>query len=70
MILKEVCVDNLSDAINAYKCGANRIEFCSYLDLDGLTPKINELLTLSNTIHSFPTRRSSDLVESIVKTIS
>ena len=50
MILKEVCVDNLNDAINAYKCGANRIEFCSYLDLDGLTPKINELLTLSNTI--------------------
>ena len=50
MILKEVCVDNLNDAINAYKCGANRIEFCSNLDHDGLTPKIDELLTLSNTI--------------------
>jgi len=50
MILKEVCVDNLNDAINAYKCGANRIEFCSNLDQDGLTPKIDELLTLSNTI--------------------
>jgi len=50
MILKEVCVDNLNDAINAYKCGANRIEFCSNLDQDGLTPKIDELLTLSNAI--------------------
>ena len=50
MILKEVCVDNLNDAINAYKCGANRIEFCSNLDQDGLTPKIDELLTLSKTI--------------------
>ena len=50
MILKEVCVDNINDAINAYECGANRIEFCSNLDHDGLTPKIDELLTLSNTI--------------------
>jgi copper homeostasis protein len=50
MILKEVCVDNLTDAIKAYKCGANRIEFCSNLDQDGLTPKMDELLALSNTI--------------------
>ena len=50
MILKEVCVDNLDDAFNAYKCGANRIEFCSNLDQDGLTPKVEELLALSNTI--------------------
>ena len=50
MILKEVCVDNLDDAFKAYKCGANRIEFCSNLDQDGLTPKVEELLALSNTI--------------------
>ena len=50
MIIKEVCVDNLDDAFNAYKCGANRIEFCSNLDQDGLTPKVEELLALSNTI--------------------
>ena len=37
-ILKEVCVDSLEDAINAEKNGANRIELCSRLDLDGLTP--------------------------------
>ena len=50
MTLKEVCADNLVDAINAYKCGANRIEFCSNLDQDGLTPKVEELLALSNTV--------------------
>tara|TARA_B100000768_G_scaffold181888_1_gene207164 strand:+ start:2484 stop:3107 length:624 start_codon:yes stop_codon:yes gene_type:complete len=37
-ILKEVCVDSFEDAINAEKNGANRIELCSRLDLDGLTP--------------------------------
>ena len=48
--IKEVCVDNFTDAVNAFKCGANRIEFCSNLDQDGLTPKIEDLLTLSKTI--------------------
>jgi copper homeostasis protein len=37
-IIKEVCVDSLEDAINAEKNGANRIELCSRLDLDGLSP--------------------------------
>jgi copper homeostasis protein CutC len=37
-IIKEVCVDSLDDAINAEKNGANRIELCGRLDLDGLTP--------------------------------
>ena len=37
-IIKEVCVDSLEDAINAEKNGANRIELCARLDLDGLTP--------------------------------
>ena len=36
--IKEVCVDSLEDAINAEKNGANRIELCGRLDLDGLTP--------------------------------
>ena len=38
-IIKEVCVDNITDAINAVKLGADRIEFCSKLDEDGLTPR-------------------------------
>lgn len=35
---KEACVDNIDDAINVEKNGANQIELCSRLDLDGLTP--------------------------------
>ena len=50
MVVKEVCVDNLKDAVHAYEAGANRIEYCSDLDQDGLTPNLDELLTLSKTI--------------------
>ena len=35
---KEACVDNIGDAINVEKNGADQIELCSRLDLDGLTP--------------------------------
>lgn len=34
----EVCVDNIEDAINAEKNGADQIELCARLDLDGLMP--------------------------------
>lgn len=37
MIL-EACVETLEGALNAQISGANRIELCSRLDLDGLTP--------------------------------
>ncbi len=37
-IIKEACVDSFFDAVNAEKKGANRIELCGRLDLDGLTP--------------------------------
>ena len=37
-IIKEACVDSFLDAVNAEKKGANRIELCGRLDLDGLTP--------------------------------
>ncbi len=40
-IIKEVCVDSLEDAVIAEKNGANRIELCGRLDLDGLTPSRN-----------------------------
>ncbi|NNE27286.1 MAG: hypothetical protein HKN09_10620 [Saprospiraceae bacterium] len=42
-ILFEACVDNVSDAVSAIKSGAHRLELCSRLDLDGLTPN-NELI--------------------------
>ena len=38
MIVKEACVDSLERAILAENNGADRIELCSRLDLDGLSP--------------------------------
>lgn len=37
-MIKEACVETLAEARAAEKLGANRIELCSHLDLDGLTP--------------------------------
>ena len=48
--LREVCVDKIDDAIKASKLGADRIEFCSKLDEDGLTPKIEELLLIKKLL--------------------
>ena len=45
-IIKEVCVDNITDAINAVKLGADRIEFCSKLE-DILTVLEFNLFSLS-----------------------
>ena len=52
---KEVCVDNVLDAINAFKKGADRIEFCSNLEQDGLTPSNDDLIYLKKSI-SIPLR--------------
>ena len=49
-IIKEVCVDNITDAINAVKLGADRIEFCSKLDEDGLTPRIEDLISIKKIV--------------------
>ena len=80
MVVKEVCVDNLKDAILAYDGGANRIEYCSNLEQDGLTPNFDELLTLSKTIpipircmlrpHSNSFTYNKDDIERIIKTIN
>lgn len=80
MVVKEVCVDNLKDAISAYDGGANRIEYCSNLEQDGLTPNFDELLTLSKTIpipircmlrpHSNSFTYNKDDIERIIKTIN
>jgi len=37
-VLVEICTDNLQDTIHAMSLGADRIELCSNLDQDGLTP--------------------------------
>ena len=49
-IIKEVCVDNIRDAINAVKLGADRIEFCSKLYEDGLTPKTEDLISIKKIV--------------------
>ena len=38
-IIREACVETLDEAILAEKKGADRVELCSRLELDGLTPK-------------------------------
>lgn len=35
---KEACVEGIDQALNAEKQGADRIELCAHLELDGLTP--------------------------------
>ena len=54
-VVKEACVDNIQDAINAFKKGADRIEFCSNLEEDGLTPSNDDLIYLKKSI-SVPLR--------------
>ena len=54
-VVKEVCVENILDAINAFELGADRIEFCSNLDEDGLTPYIDDLISLKKNV-SVPVR--------------
>ena len=39
----EVCVEHYDEAISAQRAGADQIEFCSRLDLDGLSPKPEDL---------------------------
>ena len=54
-ITKEVCVDNLDNAVKAFNKGANRIEFCSNLNEDGLTPNFNDLKEIKSLV-SIPIR--------------
>jgi len=37
-IILEACVETLDEAMAAYRSGAHRLELCSRLDLEGLTP--------------------------------
>lgn len=48
---KEVCVDNIKDAMRAVDLGANRIEYCSKLSEEGLTPNIEDVKYLLKNIN-------------------
>lgn len=37
--IREACVETCEEAVTAHRRGADRIELCSRLDLDGLTPE-------------------------------
>ena len=51
--LVEVCCSSLDSVLTAQHCGADRIELCSQLSLDGLTPDV-ELLEQVSTQSSLP----------------
>ena len=48
---KEVCVDNIKDAMRAVDLGANRIEYCSKLNEEGLTPNLEDVKYLLKNIN-------------------
>ena len=49
-IVKEACVERLDEAILAEKNGAHRIELCTRLDLDGLTPHRKMIQDVINSV--------------------
>lgn len=47
----EICIDSYESILNAKKAGADRVEICQALDLDGLTPSlglINQAIKIQN----------------------
>ena len=49
-IIKEACVEGYQEAMLAEKLGADRIELCSHLDEDGLTPERETILDVLRSI--------------------
>ena len=49
--IKEACVESTDQAVNAERNGADRIELCKNLDLDGLTPEINVIQKTMKSIN-------------------
>lgn len=49
--IKEACIETLEEAIAAQRLGADRIEYCSRLDLDGLTPNLQEIETATQKLY-------------------
>ena len=51
----EACIETLDQAIQAEKNGAHRLELCSHLELDGLSPSIEMIKSVLNNV-SIPVR--------------
>ncbi len=49
-MIKEACVETFDEAIGAEKRGANRIELCSDLNNDGLTPPVGLMRETCNAL--------------------
>ena len=49
--IKEACVESIEGAVAAEKNGADRIEICSNLELDGLTPSREIVRKLIKTLN-------------------
>ena len=49
-IIREVCIESINQAKEAERLGADRLELCSNLHLDGLTPKIDDVYEVIKTI--------------------
>lgn len=47
----EACVESLEEAVRAEHLGADRIELCSRLDLDGLTPERELIKQVVHKVH-------------------
>jgi copper homeostasis protein len=49
-VLLEACITTLDDARAAHLGGADRIELCAALELDGLTPSLGALLEIQSAV--------------------
>lgn len=49
-IIREACVETVAQALKAQQLGADRVELCSRLDLDGLTPSEKTITEAVNSL--------------------
>ena len=49
--IREACVESLEQAFIAEKNGANRIELCADLDVEGLTPSRELILSVNSQLN-------------------
>ncbi|MGQ8335681.1 copper homeostasis protein CutC [Sunxiuqinia sp. A32] len=50
-MIKESCIENFSDALNAQKSGADRIELCENLAVGGTTPSYGTIKTCTEKLN-------------------